>query len=73
MCAGKGESFKTWWDRAKAKTVECALDKMYKDYMLTLQLIRGMNDSILREKLLHEKDLTMDKLVGIAEQWQAAD
>ena len=53
--------------------MECALDKMYKDNMVTLQLIRGMNDSILREKLLQEKDPTMDKLVGIAEQWQAAE
>ena len=68
-----GESFKTWWDRTKAKAMECALETMSKDDMLMLQLIRGMIDSMLRKRLLQEKDPTMAKLVGIAEQWQVAD
>ena len=69
----QGELFKTWWDRVKAKAVECALSKMTEDDMMMLQMIRGVSDSLLQKKLLQEEKPSLAKLVQIADQWQAAD
>jgi hypothetical protein len=69
----QGEPFKTWWDRVKSKAVECALSQMTEDDMMMLQMIRGVSDSPLQKKLLQEEQPLLDKLVLIAEQWQAAD
>jgi hypothetical protein len=69
----QGELVKTWWDRVKAKAVECALSQMTEDDMMMLQMIRGVSDSLLQKKLLQEEKPSLAKLVQIAEQWQAAD
>jgi hypothetical protein len=40
---------------------------------LALELIRGVSDAELQKKLLQEQEPSLQQLVRIAEQWQAAD
>jgi hypothetical protein len=68
----QGESFKIWWTKKQAKAKECNLDKVNKDEMMMLEVIRGVSDPKLRERFLQEKDPTLSSLVGIAGRWQMA-
>ena len=69
----RGEVFKVWWDKKKAKAVECALETMGRDDIMKLELVRGVSDSMLQKKLLMEQKPTLATLVQIAEQWQQSD
>ena len=42
------------------------------DQIMELELIRGVCDPKLRERLLQEKDRELANLVGIADRWQTA-
>ena len=69
---GSRQPFTEWWVLKKSKASECDLDKITKDEVMMLELISGVNDPKLREEFLKTKDPTLEKLVGIAEQWQTA-
>ena len=69
----QGELFRTWWETKLRKAKECDLEKMRSNDWLALELIRGVSDAMLQKKLLQEQDPTLQQLVRIAEQWQAAD
>jgi hypothetical protein len=69
----QGELFKTWWDRVKAKAVECALSKMTEDDMMMLQMIRGVSDSLLQKKLLQEEKPACTNHRSMASSGQRAD
>jgi hypothetical protein len=69
----QGEMFKVWWDKRKAKAVECALETMNRDDVMMLELVRGVSDTMLQKKLLMEQQPKLSVLVRIAEQWQALD
>jgi hypothetical protein len=69
----RGELFKTWWETKLRKAKECDLEKMRGNDWLALELIRGVSDAMLQKKLLQEQEPTLQQLVRIAEQWQAAD
>jgi hypothetical protein len=67
-----GKLFTTWWDTKLRKAKECNLETMRRDNWLALELIRGVSDATLQKKLLQEQELSLQQLVRIAEQWQAA-
>jgi hypothetical protein len=46
-----GESFKTWWTRKKSKARDCDLDGVTRAQIMELELIRGVCDPKLRERL----------------------
>ena len=69
----QGELFKTWWDRVKAKAVECALSKMTEDDMMMLQMIQGVSDSLLQKKLLQEEKPACTNRRSMASSGQRAD
>ena len=54
----------------QAKAGECALETMNRDDIMMLELIRGVSDSKLQQRLLMEPEPTLSGLVQIAEQWK---
>ena len=68
----QGESVTEWWIRKKAKACECELDKITKDDVMLLELIRGVRDNKLKEEFLKQKEPDLAQLVQIAERWQTA-
>ena len=52
------------------KGQECTLKTMTPDDWLQLELLRGVNDTILQKRLLQERSPT---LISIATQWQSAE
>ena len=69
----QGESFKTWWERKKAMAAECDLEAMKGNDWIRLELVRGVSDTGLQERLLQEQQAALPQLVLIAKQWQVAD
>ena len=68
----QGESVTEWWIRKKAKACKCELDKITKDDVMLLELIRGVRDNKLKEEFLKQKEPDLAQLVQIAERWQTA-
>ena len=69
----RGEGFKVWWDKKKAKAAECDFDKITKEEVQMSGLIHRVSDALLQKQLLMERDPTLIKLVQIADQWESSD
>ena len=61
-----------WWVRKKAAARECELEKITKDDVMLLELIRGVCDPKLKEEFLKQREPDLTQLVQIAERWQTA-
>ena len=48
------------------------MDEITADEMMMLELVRGVRDPMLRERLLQVKNPTIDGLIGIAKSWPPA-
>ena len=73
MCVQQpNESFSEFWARKLSKARECELDRIQRDDVLLLELIRGVSDPKLKEEFLRQRNPTLDGLKAIAEQWQSA-
>ena len=68
----QGESVTEWWVRKKAAARECELEKITKDDVMLLELIRGVRDPKLKEEFLKQREPDLTQLVQIAERWQTA-
>ena len=60
----KSETFEKFLTDLKILAATCNFDKL-KDSMIRDRIVVGINDAVLRERLLREIDLTLDKAVQI--------
>ena len=61
-----------WWSRKCDKICECTFATITANEISTLELIRRVNSTKLRQDFLTQKDPILDKLLQIAKNWQVA-
>jgi hypothetical protein len=68
-----GEPFLTWWERKMTKAQEAMIMNMTAENWLELELIRGINDPNLQNRILQECNSKLQDMVSIATRWQSAE